>query len=647
MSGKKKKTVPVTGPSEVEEVNEKGTDRLEMVRKDGEYTIDDMVARWKRLFTKVMAEEDVRYKNGKDTVGGSTTMARWNQLNPFLANQRLKNLFSQPSTYSKQQLGEFLASPGNSEPQLRSAAWANSSSQQIYYNMLRRSCDIPLYNWWLNPPLLKSVSEYKTPTFLTDERLAEDWLKTLNVPLAMKTIALQVKREGKQSYLVRSRIDGEGVDRHVVFASLEKMPTNWTKITGIGQLGYTVSFDMMYFMDIANDPSLFGDYMVKAWEDIIRNGVVVEDSRTHSKVLNLEKARNYQFSYNGQTMTSMVEIKTVHRRQTYLFWLRIPYDICFTIGSDNSHPWVAPDTMGLLMKLQELTDYGTLAGLIASTPLTAILTGEAEFINDPRAGKNETVLSPETLMGLQDLFNATTSTNVEAMFFPLKNIKLQQLSADVNSSQIISEATENFVETAGEGGLTITTNKPNVSQIHTAQLLAAEKENYVTLQMQQILTFIIQHKLGLKYQWEVKLWGDVFTIENVKKYLAEQIRGGNSALLPKYLSAEGMTMRNTEAVQKYLESKGIYDNFHTLTSAEKEEEQADAEKKSVGRPALGEGDIENDATAASRDAGTNTRDNREQMDAHLCPVCHENPLEGDQVVCDDCAQRIIDENSDN
>lgn len=647
MSGKKKKTVPVTGPSEVEEVNEKSTDRLEMVRKDGEYTIDDIVARWKRLFTKVMAEEDVRYKNGKDTAGGSTTMARWNQLNPFLANQRLKNLFSQPSTYSKQQLGEFLASPGNSEPQLRSAAWANSSSQQIYYNMLRRSCDIPLYNWWLNPPLLKSVSEYKTPTFLTDERLAEDWLKTLNVPLAMKTIALQVKREGKQSYLVRSRIDGEGVDRHVVFASLEKMPTNWTKITGIGQLGYTVSFDMMYFMDIANDPSLFGDYMVKAWEDIIRNGVVVEDPRTHSKVLNLEKARNYQFSYNGQTMTSMVEIKTVHRRQTYLFWLRIPYDICFTIGSDNSHPWVAPDTMGLLMKLQELTDYGTLAGLIASTPLTAILTGEAEFINDPRAGKNETVLSPETLMGLQDLFNATTSTNVEAMFFPLKNIKLQQLSADVNSSQIISEATENFVETAGEGGLTITTNKPNVSQIHTAQLLAAEKENYVTLQMQQILTFIIQHKLGLKYQWEVKLWGDVFTIENVKKYLAEQIRGGNSALLPKYLSAEGMTMRNTEAVQKYLESKGIYDNFHTLTSAEKEEEQADAEKKSVGRPALGEGDIENDATAASRDAGTNTRDNREQMDVHMCPVCHENPLEGDQVVCDDCAQRIIDENLDN
>jgi len=37
--------------------------------------------------------------------------------------------------------------------------------------------------------------------------------------------------------------------------------------------------------------------------------------------------------------------------------------------------------MGLMLKLQELTDYGQLAGLIASTPLTAVLTGEIETIS--------------------------------------------------------------------------------------------------------------------------------------------------------------------------------------------------------------------------------------------------------------------------
>ena len=76
-----------------------------------------------------------------------------------------------------------------------------------------------------------------------------------------------------------------------------------------------------------------------------------------------------------------------------MFWLRIPDDICFTFASDNSTPWVVPDTIGLLQKLQELSDYGKLAGLIASTPLTAVLTGEIESISSPRAGKNESRIS--------------------------------------------------------------------------------------------------------------------------------------------------------------------------------------------------------------------------------------------------------------
>ena len=66
-------------------------------------------------------------------------------------------------------------------------------------------------------------------------------------------------------------------------------------------------------------------------------------------------------------------------------------------------------------------------------------------------------------------FNEATSTNVEAWMWPAKNIKLQQLSADVNSSDIISTATSNFLESAGEGGLTIATEKPNVAQVVVAK----------------------------------------------------------------------------------------------------------------------------------------------------------------------------------
>ena len=183
----------------------------------------------------------------------------------------------------------------------------------------------------------------------------------------------------------------------------------------------------------------------------------------------------------------------------------MPYDICYTFGSDNSHPWVAPDTMGLMLKLQELTDYGQLAGLIASTPLSAVLTGEIETIDGARAGKNESVFSPEVLQGYMQQFNSATSTNIEAWLWPAKNIKLQQLSTDVNSSEIITTSTENLIVNGGESGMTITTDKPNVAQVTVAKLLAASQQNYVTLQFENVMNFIIQHKIGMKYRWKIKI----------------------------------------------------------------------------------------------------------------------------------------------
>lgn len=77
-------------------------------------------------------------------------------------------------------------------------------------------------------------------------------------------MALQIKREGKQAYLLRNSISGSGNKREVKFAALEKMPSDWIKITGIGQLGYTISFNMMYFLNIANSPKYFGEFIEKA-----------------------------------------------------------------------------------------------------------------------------------------------------------------------------------------------------------------------------------------------------------------------------------------------------------------------------------------------------------------------------------------------
>lgn len=618
----KKPGRPKKAPVVDTEVNEQSVNRLQM--EEDKVTIDTLNSQWKKVYTNLS-------ESGHGVSGVVTTvMDKWNKLNPFLQNQRIKNLYTQAKTYGKADISEFLTNPGNNERPLRSLSWANSSSQQIYYNILRRSCDIPLYNWYVIPDLMESDSDYSGEVFQNEDKLVQEWLETFDIKNTFKTIALEVKREGKSSYLLRNKISGVGKSKTVDFCTLQKMPTDWIKITGKGSLGYTISFNMMYFLNIANSPSFFGEFIEAAWNDMIYNGIVTLPAGAQKYEFHPEEVvkvnedrtiKEYTFSYEGITIKPIIESITEGvgrgRNQRYMFWLQMPYDICYTFGSDNSHPWMAPDTMGLMLKMQELTDYCQLAGLIASTPLTAVLTGEIEPIANPRAGKNESIFTPEVIQGMQDKFNAITSTNVEAFLWPAKNIKLQQLSTDVNSSDIISTATSNFLESAGEGGLTIATEKPNVAQITVAKLLAASQQNYVTIQFQRVMNFILQHKIGLKLRWKIQIWGDVFTIENEKKYLKEIVANGNIALLPKLMSAEGISIRDTKALTSYVKSFKFYDDFMTYTQLKASEltsgqsEAVDEEGNPVGRPPIDDGDVDNENTGASKEAGTNTSDNRE------------------------------------
>ena len=617
----KKAGRPKNVPVEDVEVNEKDTERLDMAKKPSDDIVEDLTKQWKSLFNKISYASKIE--------GVSAVLDKWNKLNPFLQNQRIKNIYTQARRYGKANITEFLADPANSESQLRSLGWANSSSQQIYYNILRRSADIPKYNYYKIPDLLEDGKKYSDSSFKFEDKLTDEWLEEFNIPNTFKTMALEIKREGKSSYLLRNKIIGEGKQKRVDWCTLQKLPTEWIKITGRGELGFTVSFNFMYFLNIANSPSFFGEYFEEVWHDLLDRGIVKKNEKSEEYELNKDLAKNYKFSYGGKEYSSTLEfVKGRRRTEEYLFWVKLPFDICYTFGSDNSNPWVAPDTMGLMLKLQELTDYGTLAGLIASTPLTSVLTGEIEPIPNPRAGKDESIFNPETVRGMMDQFNMATSTNIECWLFPAKNIKLQQLNSDVNSSDIINTATDNFITSSGDAGLTVTTNKPNVAQVNVAKQLAASQQEYVTLQFEKVINFILQHKLGFSYRWKIRIWGDIFNQENETKLLKEMVASGNIAVLPKLMSSQRMSMRDTKAFAEYIKTLDFYKEFMQYTQQSKHdmdmesaehnaeltaesEEEEDESGNPVGRPGADENNVDNDSTAQVIENGTNTKEGRE------------------------------------
>ena len=95
---KKKPGRPKSVPVEDTEVNEQEVDRLEMSKKGGgsvdqNVTVDELTKQWRGIYNKS--------GYAAKTSGVQAVLDKWNKLNPFLQNQRVKNLYTQARKYSK------------------------------------------------------------------------------------------------------------------------------------------------------------------------------------------------------------------------------------------------------------------------------------------------------------------------------------------------------------------------------------------------------------------------------------------------------------------------------------------------------------------------------------------------------------------
>ena len=591
--------------------------------------------------------------------------------NPFLQNQRLKRIAAQPVQLSSEQVASFLSNPQNNELPLQSGGWGLSVSQYLYYKILRLAADVPMYNFYKTPQLLENVEEYKKKEFLAEDEFVDNWLEKFSPKNTFKRVALEVKREGKSSYIFRNSISTDEKGKKTTnFATLQKLPTAYTKLTAIGEHGYVASFDFMIFMDPAFNLSQYPDYFRDIWSDMVGAGAVYRDNFGNWKP-NLDVLADFKYK-DGEGILRQGVLEA--RKNRYLFWVQLPQKLCYTFASDNSHPWAVPDTVGLFQNLQDLADYNTLAGLVQSTPLTAILTGEVEIVDDPNPGADQTVINPQTIAGFQNEFNSKTSTNVEALFVPFKNLKLQSLPNIPNSSDIVTKAVQNFVSMSGEGGIIVSTDKPSVAMIKGAQRLEEAQQNYVTLQFESVMNMIINELLGCKYKWKFYLWGGIYTFDDEMGRMKEMWQNGATFLLPRIASGYGMSMRDITSISAYVDSKDVYKYFKTLTQVSQQEAAKENAKISAsarvssevkkttettettktsgtgaGRPAKSDGEIENDNTAASRDTGDNVSDVKKDYSVSephkRCIVCHEE-IDENEFLCEACKENYFVEFGD-
>lgn len=556
------------------------------------------------------------FKEYADT-GYSNIASAWNQAwsqlnNPFVQNYRIKQANSKPRKVQQEELQRALANPENSELTLQSLSMYLYYTNYVYNILVKLNRDTPLYKWYVTP-IDASEDDIKTDAFKKESKKVDQIIKKFKPSLTLRTVTTQVSLEGKSSYLPRISYDKDTVN----FFVLQKLNPDMVKLTSFGsKQQFGASFNMVIFLQPAYDVSQYPKFIQDAWEEMLTTGVVTIDKKGKVK-------------FNPRAKLPAGHILE-NKNGNYMYWVPLPQDLCYTFYFDGSHANMFPDFLGLFDDLSDLDNYKWLQASLLSKGVNSILTAEIPLVKDAKAGQDSTAVSVDTAMGFQDLFAQNVSGNIMPFFAPLQEFELHTLENQPEAMDIIYDRTRDLVATSGNAALMSITDKPSIASVKAQQMIQAARVDYLTKQYENFLNEMLENNFGLKYKWEVHLWGDIFNIREDIKILREQVVSGLEGFLPKLLSANDMSIEDYVASQNYLKAYDIkvikvndtemtekaqkqaltVAKTKTTTTTTKSSSESDI-KNSVGRPKLSDSEIENDNTAASADAGTNVSDIKE------------------------------------
>ena len=575
--------------------------------------------RWATIFGKYAS-------TGFDNLAGAWAMS-WSQLNnPFLQNQRIKQINAKAQKVQSEDLQNALNNPENSEMTFQRISMWLYYTNYVYNILVKLNRDTPLFNYYYIPEYVDS-KDMSTEAFKKESQKVDKILKAFNPNLTLKTITTQVSLEGKSSYLPRTSYDKNDVN----FFVMQKLNTDMVKLIGFGsKQQFTIAFNMAIFLQPAYDVSQYPQFIQDVWNQMLETGIVVVDQKTKKKRIS-PKAK----LPDGHILESNGE--------NYMYWVRLPQDLCYTFYSDGAHPNMFPDTIGLFNDLNELDDYRWLQANLLSKGVNSVLTAQVPVIKDAKAGSDATVITPDTILGYQDYFAGNVSSNILAFFAPFNDFKLHTIDSQPEALDVVYDRTRDLIATSGNSALMAITDKPSIASVKAAQAIQAARVDYLTKQYENFLNEVINNCFDLKYTWKISLWGDIFNHREDLKQLKELVLSGLEGFIPKLLSAMGYTMEDYKTscdllkawnikvekvlTQENLEEQAKQGRMEARQKAKEDKEETEGLKNGVGRDAIPDDEVENDATAAARDSGTNVSDIKEFAQEFLYGLSEEDANE--------------------
>lgn len=521
--------------------------------------------------------------------------------NPWIQNRRVKTVNTLPAEYGKDAIGEAIKAPGANEKMLRGTHHALESTAYPMLKIRKVYTDLMTYRHYTAPAYLWEKQQAKSPEFRREMALLEKFSESLDVGANAHKITGQAIQEGKVFYFVRYEIDKS--HNSVKYAFMQKLPSDWVKIVGYNNIsGYTVSFNLFYFLTPGTNWRQFGDLFLPYLDDF---DAVVEPPK--GAVFASKWRVNMDKFNEKKNLAGNPEVYVQNGQWAY--WVTLPIDRIWTFEIDDTNPNVVSPFTGLYLSMTSIAQYEQVQLELVQNPLIAVMTGEIPYRSDTAGGSKDDCykLSQggrilfETLW--YNMLSQNNTSGIGLFLAPAENLKLHQLSEAPSATQISTNGYGYAIEKSGLSGLIPINDNPRAGTVNISVQMEARYCQRIYQQFERMMNYLYG-EMNLKYSWKFHMFGDIYSDEKMRAEMHKSMSLGILPDLYLYNALMGRSMLDDISMSTAVESSGILDMRLPLVTSytAKNGGPLPPTADEGGRPTIDIGDVTSEGTEDLKDA---------------------------------------------
>lgn len=512
---------------------------------------------------------------------------------PQIQNARIKAISSLPADYTKEDIGSFLQNPYGSEKPLRATSEVLKWTAYPYFKIGKTYQDIPTYRHY-SKPLYLTAEEAKSKEFLREATLINKITRALKPEQCAHKITGQAVTQGKVFYTLRTDIDK--AHNKVNYAFMQQLPEDWCYIIGYNNIsGYTVSFDLMYFLTPGTDYRQYGDLFAPYMGDFQEMFQSPAGQRKNPKyVYGSDGDTELKYTFYPERVKANAagspKVREFEQSGRWEYYVTLPIDKVWTFEIDDTTPAVAPPIAGLMLTYAQQSDYEAAQLSLLLNPLIKIFTGEIPYFDDAGTQKDDNFRL--TLGGramfetfFQVLMEANNTAGSAIYTAPLQNIRSHDFTESANANAISESFNRYGIEKAGLAAIFPVANDIKASQVDAACRVEGRFTTAtIYAQFEQMMNNLYEN-LNLRFEWQFVMFGTIFNEDKLRENAQKAITNGDISAHFILSALDGESWIEKLAMMNIVKESGLLNMLiPPITSYTMKQETSGLPPQSPGRP---------------------------------------------------------------